>query len=886
MPDENLPHGEQIATPSPQSAYALGWSIIPVGLDKKPLCRWKEFQTRRPTPDEFAAWCSSAPPALAVITGKLSGVVVVDFDGENGRKLVEKYGLKPHIRTGSGGYHLYIVYPGWYVLTLNSKTKQQLAALFPGLDIRADGGYAVFYGHNSNGPYVWLRSPQPDSPDVLPAEMRAALGLAQSPQPSQSAADSAEAKRERRTKTLVRVALRRAVNEGRNNAGFFLFRQLRDSGVLKDRAHEILKDFVAKCPPTNAKGSPEPYTENEAFASLEQAYSKPPEQSPESSAMYLVLDGAICRKVATPTGENVVKLCNFTARIIEETLRDDGVETTTVFRIEGMLATGEPLPLIYVTALEFSTMTWVTRYWGCTAVVYAGATCREHVRCAIQIMSEEVERRRILTRMGWGTQDGEWMYAHAKGIIGSVDTEIAVELPDALSRYALPIPPTGDVLTQAVRASLGLLDGLAPDRITFPLLALVYRAVLAPSDFSEHLAGSTGEFKSELAALHLQHFGAGLDARHLTASWHGTANAIEGLAFTAKDALIVVDDFAPAGSTYDVQKFHRDADRVLRGQGNNAGRLRMRPDASLRPTKSPRGTILSTGEDIPRGHSIRARMAVIEVAPGDVNVDRLTRLQADARDGKFAASLAGFIAWLAPFYSQIQTDLPKQIQSLRPHWQISGLHPRTSDIMINLELGLRCFLRFAEFVGALQPGEREALLERCRTALRTVSLSQTNQQLANEPARRFICLLSAALVAGRAHIRSSKAGGTQENDYPDDPDHFGWRFDGAGEHARWHSQGACIGWTDGDNIFLVPDSAYAVVQRLASEQGDSFGIGPTTLHKRLKERGYLASTDTARETITVRRVLAGATRTVLHVRRNLLVEKPDIPDIPPASLVT
>ena len=64
--------------------------------------------------------------------------------------------------------------------------------------------------------------------------------------------------------------------------------------------------------------------------------------------------------------------------------------------------------------------------------------------------------------------------------------------------------------------------------------------------------GATGVFKTELSALAVQHYGAGLDARHLPGSWRSTANATEALAFAAKDALLVVDDFAPAGDSYQV----------------------------------------------------------------------------------------------------------------------------------------------------------------------------------------------------------------------------------------------------------------------------------------------------------------------------------------------
>ena len=82
---------------------------------------------------------------------------------------------------------------------------------------------------------------------------------------------------------------------------------------------------------------------------------------------------------------------------------------------------------------------------------------------------------------------------------------------------------------------------IAPDVVTVPLVTAIFRSVLGDTDFSIHLAGPTGIGKTELAALAQQHFGPGLDARHLPGNWLSTGNAIEGLAFVTKDALLVVD---------------------------------------------------------------------------------------------------------------------------------------------------------------------------------------------------------------------------------------------------------------------------------------------------------------------------------------------------------
>ena len=111
--------------------------------------------------------------------------------------------------------------------------------------------------------------------------------------------------------------------------------------------------------------------------------------------------------------------------------------------------------------------------------------------------------------------------------------------------------------------------------MSFPLLAAVVRAPLGDVDFSVFLTGQTGTFKSTLAGLCQQHFGAAMDPHHLPANFASTANALEILAFSAKDALLVVDDFVPVGAD---RALHLVAERLFRGIGNHQGRGRMNGD--------------------------------------------------------------------------------------------------------------------------------------------------------------------------------------------------------------------------------------------------------------------------------------------------------------------
>jgi predicted P-loop ATPase len=118
-----------------------GFSIIPVGPDKRPLLMsWKEYQKEAATTEQIEKWWEMWPDAnIGIVTGKVSGISVIDLDTRNG-ELLTPLSTFPEtftIRTGNGGYHLYYKYhPG---LSISAGAYPQ----FPGLDIRSDGGFVV-----------------------------------------------------------------------------------------------------------------------------------------------------------------------------------------------------------------------------------------------------------------------------------------------------------------------------------------------------------------------------------------------------------------------------------------------------------------------------------------------------------------------------------------------------------------------------------------------------------------------------------------------------------------------------------------------------------------------------------------------------------------------
>lgn len=584
----------------------------------------------------------------------------------------------------------------------------------------------------------------------------------------------------------------------------------------------------------------------------------------------------------TRDGTITTELSNFTARILHDMIQDDGIELRRACEIE--VTQGGRSASITIGAEKFAGMGWVAEALGSSAILAPGPNIREHTRTAVQCLSLPIAEKYVYTHLGWRKIHEKWVYLHAGGAISEtgIEADIEVSLPTALERHALPAPLPLDEQRKAVSASLQLLR-VASLTVTAPLYCAIFRAVCGDTDFSLHLTGPTGTGKTELAALMQQHHGADVDARHLPASWSSTGNSLEGLAFAAKDSLIVIDDFAPTGSAADIQRYHREADRILRAQGNAAGRMRMKADATLRPSKPPRGLILSTGEDIPRGHSLRARTLTLEVTPSDIDWQKMTTCQNYAAQELYAQALSGFITWSASRYEELKAKIKHDTHELR--LKFTSEHKRTSDIIASLAAGFDVFLMFATEIAAISAEEAKKLRKEVWNALASASAAQAQHQSDREPARRFIELLIAAISSGRAHLANPNGG------EPADPAAWGWEasYHGNGENTelRAKAKGEKIGWLDGDNLYLDSEVAFAVAQRLSRDQNDSVPVTLQTLRKRLKEKNYLASVDDAHETITVRRVVEGKKRPVLHVRKNIFLEglythkKPDIPDTDP-----
>lgn len=308
-------------------AYAQrGWAVFPLhSPGRTSLCDCgDEACTQAAKHPRISAWQKNAsinerqirdwwrkwPRAnIGIACGK-SSLVVLDVDPRHGgdralselakRHSGERYNTEVvnelvatlASETGGGGEHYVYRAP----LGVNIRNAANLDSL-AGLDVRGDGGYFVAAPslHVSGARYQWRDGAT--EPGDVPAWLVPVLTRRNSQPlrasvrvfaPPRSVAESSAYWLER--------ALHLAHEGNRNDRGFWLACQLRDSGLPQAAAEQTLDDYAARAPGAG-------YTQREALNSVRSAYKGAPRDSARSAASMAAASPQSAYRDATPPTE-------------------------------------------------------------------------------------------------------------------------------------------------------------------------------------------------------------------------------------------------------------------------------------------------------------------------------------------------------------------------------------------------------------------------------------------------------------------------------------------------------------------------------------------------------------------------------------------------------
>ncbi|MEI7636318.1 MAG: CHC2 zinc finger domain-containing protein [Syntrophus sp. (in: bacteria)] len=443
--------------------------------------------------------------------------------------------------------------------------------------------------------------------------------------------------------------------------------------------------------------------------------------------------GFLCRIKNTENGTVAIRLANFSAQIVEQISEDDGNEIIQKYRLEGSCG-GRQLPQIEILAAQFNGMGWIHQ-WGSRSIIEPGSSIKDTVRHAIQVMSKNTLHTSTYTHTGWRNINGNMIFLTHGSAIGGCNVD--VQLAKETTRYAIPYIPDEEI--EAIATSLSFMN-VGNHDVTIPLFTAVYMSPLTslfsefqPLNFSFYSYGQTGTFKTTLAVLGLDHFG-NFNATSLP-NLEDTANSVERRAFLLKDVLMVLDDYHPSGLRKEAQAKESLVQRVIRAFSNRTGRGRLNSDSKEKGRYSPRGVLLVTGEEIASLQSTIARIFVIEINKGDVNIEKLTALQ-DMAD-RLPHAMSSYVHWLRDNMVDLQKQFSARFSALRKAATEGAGHLKLPEHVAFLTFTLEVVSSWLVDKGVFTEADGELLVSEGWDTFRRLTERHGERIKDEDPVRKF-----------------------------------------------------------------------------------------------------------------------------------------------------
>ncbi len=542
---------------------------------------------------------------------------------------------------------------------------------------------------------------------------------------------------------------------------------------------------------------------------------------------YCVVDNCLCRKefLKGNPEPRISVLCNFVPFIETQVLCDNGDKTTARLIVSGIAEDGRRLPKICVEGAEFPGLTWVSTQWGYENNIAHGQATRDKIRFAIQATAKYAEKVNVYSVTGWKLLGGKIRF------LLPGDDEYEVELPGKMSGYGM----RREYTEEDVKVLIEMLSGkLVPNSILYPLLAFVFlspltsflREIGCEPKTVPILLGRTGSKKSTLAALMLSFFG-NFTASTLPLSFKDTPKNIIHHSYTLKDVLTCIDDFHPSGKV-DAFSMTATAQTVMRAYGDRVGRGKLKANSEPMESRFPQGNAIITAEYPPDiGESGTARCFMIEMKVDSIDNDTLSFFQEKASAGVLSSCMFAYTEWLIGHCTRdgsltdewkkktketFRAERDGMLKRLRKNGVIC--HARIPEDTSVMKIGFEHMIRFMEAHGLLNDEEAEIFLLDFDDEMYLAAERLCKNVEDDKPVVRFLCKLNSLLECGRFYLAKRDSGVIDNS-------------------------GKCLGFVDGQNMYLYKSQAHQAVKKMCDEQGESFSVSEKSLIKALDAEGII-----------------------------------------------
>ena len=421
-------------------------------------------------------------------------------------------------------------------------------------------------------------------------------------------------------------------------------------------------------------------------------------------------------------GKTVRKVCNFKPELLEDIEVDYGDdsddEKRRAWRVSFTQA-AQTIEFIFdAEDKESASAVEKAVSHNCPASFMVEPSMYGRLKTAIVAMSSHIIQRRVFGATGWWQHGGDWLYLlpNAQGAIGPNGLVPAVKIDkerlpndstvtrETFAGYGRGVRPPLNHQEQAQAwTALEALVNAGDPAITYPVVLMVLGGPLSSAGAGEsppllHMMGKTGTLKTSycLAALSLMGtFGATSAA---PAAFSSTANFLQIVLHAAKDLTLLIDDYKQSV----IGPSKRDIVRVIQNYADRTTRGRARRNQEIDIGKTPRGLLMTNGEDRWESEaSAEARTIVLSLKPDDINKGRLKTIQDIIEAGHLQRAGGSYLVWLAQHPLIVEGQRFRQIktewhQKLLKSGQGQTVHLR---ILVSLSTMLAVGSVVSEFIG-------------------------------------------------------------------------------------------------------------------------------------------------------------------------------------------
>jgi hypothetical protein len=549
----------------------------------------------------------------------------------------------------------------------------------------------------------------------------------------------------------------------------------------------------------------------------------------------------------------------------------------------------------------------------------------------------DIPRQRVIyTVPGWQLLANRWHYLMPDGAItaAGVVPELKCELNKRTDGNWYALAGEGDA-QKGFEAFWRLLSGdVCPSALALVLaghaaLAIIHKFLDTDTRPLVWLYGESGKFKTALARIFLSLFGPRFTAvksegRPLT-SWSSSMVGLELRMYTARDVLVVVDDYKAATTK------PMTLSQTIHNYSESKGRTRGRQDLTLQDNFPARGIMLGTGESLPAGQSSSDSGVIARLMPwnvrDDIKPDELAEIQIDGVNGHLAAFWRGFVEYVARWLDRDERGLREELQQIVRYDATPSL--RHFRVATGLRLNKAAFhvvskwLLDAGYITDMEAIKLDMEYEDARIAWAERSNMAFDQE---RPADKFLRILSELLIAGECVLEGKPLPGygspvpsCPSCETTDKEIYFLIRqCDKLGGKSAWHCRDCATFTLAEENADLRPDGfpekanantigfyhngrkgvkavvlyteiAFTIVQRFLGQRGERFQYNASDIYDQLANAKALAKTTSEKgrkpwQTLVTNPVTKRRSRGP-HIKPELLLGEPGKKQKPKSRII-